>query len=134
MLIKEDTQTNHRHGLEEHIAALLCYLNLCLCALPVFSGIFLLIERDNRHIRFHAWQATFLSLAYLALRLACGLFGHLLGQLLSIFDVLFSMLEWLLLFSYLGLNCFAAYQAYNGLLWRIPLLGDFAADRVGLKR
>ena len=135
MMTNENTQTNHRHGLEEHVAALLCYLNFPLgCCFPILSGIFLFIERSNRHVRFHAWQATFLSVAYLAGRIVLGVVGYVLGQLLSVFDVLFSMFEWLWLLGYIALGAFAAYQAYHGLLWRVPLLGDFAADRVGLKR
>ncbi|MBL7684970.1 MAG: hypothetical protein JNK65_02915, partial [Deltaproteobacteria bacterium] len=43
-------------GLAPNVASLLCYV----CSF-VTGIIFLLIEKDNKDVRFHAWQAIFLG-------------------------------------------------------------------------
>ncbi|MFD1862146.1 DUF4870 domain-containing protein [Planococcus chinensis] len=97
-------------GLPENIAGTLAYL------FGIFSGIvFLLIEKDNRFVRFHAFQSIYLSLAFFAVFTLLGMLpviGWLSGVILSPIG--------LVLWIILMLN------AHNGKLSKIFYIGDLA--------
>nr|HPM42087.1 hypothetical protein [bacterium] len=48
-------------GLAPNIAGLLCYI----CS-PITGIIFLLIEKENQDVKFHAWQSLVFGIAYIA--------------------------------------------------------------------
>lgn len=92
--------------LGENIKGALCY------ALGFVSGIFfLLTEKENKFVRFHAMQSTivFLSLTFL-------ITIPFLGWILSVFIVPLSLLLWL----------FLMYKAYQGEKFELPVIGDLA--------
>ena len=93
-------------GLEENIAGLLCYV------LGWVSGlIFLLIETENRFVRFHAVQSIIV-------------FG-----ILSLFGMFFF---WIPFIGWLAGGLFFAfwvvlmYKAYQGTMYKLPVAGDLA--------
>ena len=47
-------------GLAPNLASTLCYI-----CMPVSSIIFMLLEKDNKDIQFHAWQGTTFGVGYL---------------------------------------------------------------------
>lgn len=104
---------NTSSGLPENVAGMLCYL------LGWVTGIlFLLIERDNRFVRFHAWQAlvTFggLTLASVVAPLIPGI-GLLLASLLSIAGLAL----WIVLLV----------KAFQGERFKLPVVGDYAEQQ-----
>jgi uncharacterized membrane protein len=108
-------------GLDPNFAAALSYL-----AGP-FSGILiLLVERSNRYVRFHAWQAV-LGLGGLAL-LAIG------ALLFSFLTLLFSPLLFTLMYrlsQVVALVGVAAWlwclvKAFMGHAWKMPVAGRYA--------
>lgn len=113
---REGKVTKTALGLNENTEGLLCY------SLGWLTGIiFLLLEKENMFIRFHAIQslATFISLSLLNFLFMALLVGtgddaivFLVGGLLSI--LLFIL--WLLLM----------YKAYKGERFKLPIVGDFA--------
>lgn len=114
---KQDNRT--ALGVTENVAALLCYV------LGWLSGlIILLIEKENRFVRFHAMQSlvTFLALAVVAFAvhgpLAVAAFPalRLFFYLLAIANALLSTFLWVLLMI----------KAWQGEKYRLPLAGDFA--------
>ncbi|MEM2874063.1 MAG: DUF4870 domain-containing protein [Candidatus Nanoarchaeia archaeon] len=95
-------------GLDENVAAALSYL------LGVISGlVFLLAEKKNAFVRFHAAQSivTFLSLAILSIIFGLVPFaGVAFSALLSIV----ALVLWVVLM----------YKAYKGEKYKLPIVGD----------
>ena len=110
----ENTQKTST-GLDANVAAALTY------AFGWVTGlVFLVMEKDNRFVRFHAMQSTIvfatLSLGFILLQSI-----PLLGMLLSVFIVIpLSAVLWLLMM----------FKAYMGDEFKLPLVGRMAADRV----
>jgi uncharacterized membrane protein len=102
-------------GFDANVAAALSYL------VGFVTGvIFLLVEKDNKFVRFHAMQST---LFFLGVVLVDVLLGQIpiLGPLLVIFLLIpLSAVVWLLLM----------YNAYQGDDFKLPLVGRWAADRI----
>ncbi len=108
-------------GLTENVAGLLCYV------LGWISGlIFLLIEQENKFVRFHAVQSivTFGSITIVSIALSIiGLIPYL--------GVVFDIANWIL-----GLLAFVLWivlmvKAVQGTKYKLPWAGDFAEKRSG---
>lgn len=102
-------------GIDEDIEGLLCYV------LGFISGVvFLLIEKDNKFVRFHAMQSTvvFLSLFIIGMVLwLIPFIGWLLGTLLFVLELFL----WL----------FLMFKAYSGEKYKLPIAGDIAERETG---
>lgn len=99
-------------GLDENIAGLLCYLfPACI--------IFLIIEKKNRFIRFHAFQAIFVAVAVI-----------LVSAVLSVIPFLGWIVLSLLSPATLVLMIFMMYKAYNKEMYKLPYVGDLAEKQV----
>ena len=101
-------------GMNQNVAGLLCYL-----AGWVTGLIFFLIEKENRFVRFHAMQSiiTFGGLSVLSIVLTWVPFiGWILLPLVSI--------VWLILWVILMV------KAYQGQLFKLPMIGDMAEKNI----
>ena len=101
-------------GMNQNVAGLLCYL-----AGWVTGLIFFLIEKENRFVRFHAMQSiiTFGGLSVLSIVLSwVPIFGWILLPLVSI--------AWLILWVILMV------KAYQGQLFKLPMIGDMAEKNI----
>ena len=101
-------------GLEPNVAGLLCYL-----AGFVSGIIFLLIEKDNKFVRFHAMQSIITFGAIFVLE-AIANFMPFLGGLLT---------------TLLGAACVVAWilcmiKAYQGEKFKLPVIGDIAEQKM----
>ena len=101
--------------MDANIAATLSYL------VGFVTGvIFLLLEKENKFVRFHAMQSTILFAGIVAIDILVQLVP-ILGALVVIFVVIpASAILWLLLM----------FKAYQGEEFRLPLIGDMAAERM----
>ncbi len=110
-----DNQRKTTIGLEKNLEALLCYL------LGWVTGIiFLIFEKENRYVRFHAAQSVAVFLPIFVLAYALGLiplFGILLG--------------WILRLGGIVLWIFLMYKAFNGEEYRLPIASDMADKIIG---
>jgi len=97
-------------GIDENIEALLTY------SLSFISGIvFLLLEKENRTVRFHAIQSTITFLViFVATRVL--MFIPVIGLILSPILMIASILLWILLMV----------KAYQGEKYKLPYVGDIA--------
>jgi len=94
-------------GLHQNLAGLLCYL------LGWVTGIiFLVLEPDNRYVRFHAIQSI---IVFGALSVLIWIFS-LFFWWFSLFLALLAIILWIILMV----------KAYNGERFRIPVAGDIA--------
>jgi uncharacterized membrane protein len=102
-------------GLDANVAAALSYL------VGFVTGIiFLVVEKQNRFVRFHAMQSILVFAGIVVIDILLNLVP-LLGALAVAFVIVpASAVLWLLLM----------YKAYQGEEFRLPLVGPFVADRV----
>jgi uncharacterized membrane protein len=98
--------------------------------------IFLMLEpyKGNSFVRFHAYQSILLSAAWVVFWIAWMIMSAILTPLaVSRFRVISSPLMLLLSLVGLGMWVFPMYQAYEQKLFKLPIVGKFAARRAGVK-
>lgn len=107
-------------GLDPNIASALAYL------LGLITGIvFLLVEKDNKQVRFHAWQATIFGGAWFAFSIILAFFtaifwssGIMLGMI-GLVRLVVSLLGFVLWIVFMV-------KAYKGERLTIPFITDMA--------
>jgi uncharacterized membrane protein len=101
-------------GMKPNVEALLCYL------LTWVTGIiFVIIEKENRTVRFHAIQsiATFVPINILQIILG---FIPIVGQIISVLLGILEVILWIVLMV----------NAYQGKMIKIPIAGNFAEQQL----
>jgi len=124
-------------GLESNVGAMLCYIANILCCLGVILAvIFLVTEKENRFVKFHAVQSLFLVGVQLVVGIAVGIVGLLFRMALSTADLgliavlLVFGLRIILLIVFLAIWIFAGMKAYGGQWYKLPLIGNLAWNTV----
>jgi uncharacterized membrane protein len=109
-------------GLTPNLAGALAYL-----LGPITGIIFLILEKTNTFVRFHAMQSTVLwvgwVIASIALSILSGVvpvIGWIFGLVLSIVMSFGGFILWLVLM----------WKAYQGQEWELPIVGPFARKQV----
>ena len=124
-------------GLDSNVGAMLCYIANFLCCLGVIlSIVFLVTEKENRFVKFHALQALFLVAAQIVVGIIVSMLGLLLNfaldtaglGILSFFVILGLRLILLLIFVIIWI--FAGIKAYGGQWYKLPFIGDLAWNTV----
>ncbi len=108
-------------GLTENVAGLLCYV------LGWISGlIFLLLEPENKFVRFHAVQSivTFGGITIISIALS------ILG-IIPFLGVLFDIANWMIGALAFVLWIVLMIKAFQGTKYKLPWAGDFAEKRSG---
>ncbi len=121
-------------GLDPKVAGALSYI-------WIVGLIFFFIEKENRFIRFHAAQSLIFGIANTVLMIvlvivgviltfAMGIGGAMIG---GVIGTIMSMLVWLiwLLFWLVSMGLligliFAAVKAYQGHMFKLPIIGNMA--------
>ena len=112
-------------GLEPNVEAALCYV------LGWVSGLlFLLLEKDNKKIRFHAMQSLvtfgFIHILYMVLAIALVPVMFAIGPLAALLGIIMpligigSFILWLVLIV----------KTYQGEEFVVPVLGEFAKKQL----
>ncbi len=103
-------------GIDANLAALLSYV------LGFFTGVaFLVLEKENKYVRFHAMQSTLIFAFIMVINVALSVIP-IFGALITIFLISpATVILWLVLM----------YKAYNGEKFKLPILGDIAEKQVG---
>jgi uncharacterized membrane protein len=101
-------------GINPTVAGLLCYL------LGFVTGIiFLVLEKENRFVRFHAMQSI-LTFGFFFVLNAILHFIPFLGWVLMPLVGLVALIVWILLMM----------KAYKGEYYKLPIVGDMAEQKV----
>ena len=117
-------------GLDSNIAGGLSYV------LGFITGIiFLVVEKEDRYVRFHAAQSVVLSVALLVLWVAFSILGAIVQVIPGLGPVLGMLL--FLVWGVVGLAAFILWivlliKAFTGNEWEVPVIGE-QARRVILK-
>ena len=124
-------------GLDSNVGAMLCYIANFLCCLGVIlSIVFLVSEKENRFVKFHAVQALFLVGAQIVVGIIVTILWLLLNfaldtaglGILSFFVILGLRLILLLIFVIIWI--LAGVKAYGGQWYKLPFIGDLAWNTV----
>lgn len=116
-------------AMSSNVAGLLTYI------LGFITGvIFLVIEpyKNDKFVRFHAFQSIFLSAVWIGFRI---IWGYLvMGLIWSPFSPLWGLLglvSMLISLGFLACVLFMMYKAYNNERFKLPVIGDLAAKQAG---
>ncbi|WP_204711520.1 DUF4870 domain-containing protein [Halobacillus seohaensis] len=101
-------------GLEENVGGLLAYL------LGFISGVvFLLIEKENDNIRFHAMQSVLVFGGFFVLSLVVN-FIPIVGIIISLLIAPLTLVLWI----------FLMVKAYQGERYHLPITGKMAEEQL----
>ncbi len=107
-------EKNTALGIGENIEGALCYV------LGWITGIvFLVVEKNNQYIRFHAMQSLVVFLGLFVLSVVVG-WIPIIGWLIAILIFPVGLILWILLMI----------KAYQGEMYKLPVVGDFAEEKV----
>ncbi len=108
-------------GLAPNLAGALAYV-----LSPLTGIIFLLIEKQDRFVRFHAMQSTLFGVGSIILWVA----GSILGMILSVIPflgwIISLLLTLVLAIGLFGLWIYLMAQAFQGREWELPIIGEHA--------
>lgn len=108
------TGTKTSLGMDENIEGALCYL------LGWVTGIvFLILEKENSFVRFHAMQSLVTFLGIMVLSVVIG-WVPIIGWIFAILMFPIGIILWLLLM----------FKAFSGARFKLPVVGDFAETQV----
>ena len=118
-------------GLDANITALLGYI------IWIVALIALLMEKENRFVRFHAIQSLLYHAAIIVVWIACAVIGMVIGvasavggeaggAIGGIFGGLFGLIAMLIFVAYVAGLIYSAVQAYGGKWFKLPIIGNMA--------
>lgn len=117
-------------GLDENVAAMLCYLTMLCCGLGIIvSLVFFLTEKTSRFVRFHALQGLLFGGLWIAVGFVFGILQAILNAadmgILGVGLIGVRAVIGLVLIVFLIL---AAVKAYQREIYKLPLIGDMAEN------
>ena len=121
-------------GLDGNIAAALGY------PIGIIAIICLIMEKENRFVRFHALQSILLHVAFVVLAIALWFIGFILliagaaartasnsgGAVGEIMGMLMGLIWLVIVIAYIAGLIFAAVKAYGGNMFKLPIIGNMA--------
>lgn len=112
-------------GLAPNVASLLCYL----CGF-ITGIVFIVIEKENKDVRFHAWQSIFFGVALIILGVAIRIVIEILLAISLGLAFIGTLLNLLLSLAILGIWVFLMIKAYQGERFKLPFIGDLAEQQL----
>jgi|307.fasta_scaffold741829_1 uncharacterized membrane protein len=128
-------------GLDGNLAAALGY------PIGILAIICLIIEKENRFVKFHALQSLLLHVAMFVLAIAAMIIFMILGIVLGvaaaasnsaagggiagIFGLLSTLIWLVIVVGYVAALIYAAVKAYQGNMLKLPIIGSMAQKWTG---
>ena len=116
-------------GVAPNVGGLLCYLPICCIGL-IFSIVVAIVEKENRFLRFHAFQGLLLQ----AVLYVAWIGGWMTAGILGSFHYILGLAGWsfmaLLGLAGLGLSILMMVKAYNHEEYELPVIGGMARNWV----
>lgn len=118
-------------GLSPNAAALISYLFV-----PITSIVFIATEKQNRLVRFHAWQSLFYGLGLTAMSIVLGIVigvvSFIVSSISPVAGFLITFISFLLWIA-LAVAIFASwilclFKAWRGEFFKLPVVGKFAEN------
>lgn len=108
-------------GMDAKIASALGY------PIGLIAIIMIIIEKENRFARFHAMQSLLFHVAWIVIFIVLGILLAILSAISSYLGILGLVFPLLWLAYFAGL-IYCAYKAYQGEAFKLPFVGDIAAN------
>lgn len=119
-------------GLDANVVAGLCYVGNLVCALGLILSIITVVtEKTNKLARFHAFQSILISATGIILSIVywiAAFIAIIIDNAIG-FPLLSLVIGGVMLLIVLGLFIgivFAAIKAFQGQIFKLPILGKFA--------
>jgi uncharacterized membrane protein len=120
-------------GLDGNLAAALGY------PIGIIAIICLIMEKENRFVKFHALQSILLHVGFIVVAIAVWIIGIVLlvagaaasaasgsGAAGGIIGMLFGLIWLVVIVAYVGGLIFAAVKSYGGAYFKLPVIGNIA--------
>jgi uncharacterized membrane protein len=120
-------------GMDGNLAAALGY------PIGIIAIVSLIMEKENRFVKFHALQSLLLHVAFIVVAIAVWIIGIVLliagmaasaatnsGAAGGIVGMLFGLIWLVVIVAYVGGLIFAAVKAYGGNYFKLPIIGNMA--------
>ena len=118
--MQNTTEGNSALGLDGNVTALIGYI------IPFVALILVFIEKDNKFVRFHSIQSLLYSVTITVVMIALVIFSVMLAFISGTLATLFSLVWLLLWLGVLAGVLFLAFKAYQGQMFKLPIIGDMA--------
>ena len=118
-------------GLEGNLAAALGY------PIGIIAIICLIMEKENRFVKFHALQSILLHVGFIVVAIAVWIIGVVLlfagmaasmatnsGAAGGLVGMLFGLIWLVVIVAYIGGLIFAAVKSYGGAYFKLPVIGN----------
>lgn len=113
-------------GLDKNVGSLLCYLPICLISV-IYSIIVIVSDKENKDVRFHAFQSLILSVIYIVAIVVIQIVGGVAGAAGSgALAGLVMILALVVIVAFLGAMIFGMIKGYQGQQFKFPVVGDMA--------
>lgn len=115
-------------GLDANLVAMLCYIaNICCYLGLILSIITVITDKTNKLARFHAFQSILLSAAGLVLGFVLGALNGVAAAAHSgMLSILVGLIGAVIGLGFLIAIIYTAIQAYQGKMFKLPVIGDLA--------
>ncbi|HEX8287577.1 MAG TPA: DUF4870 domain-containing protein [Pyrinomonadaceae bacterium] len=115
-------------GLDSNVGALICYLGNLVCALGlIYSIIVLVTDKTNKLPRFHAMQSILLSVTGIIVAIIVNIVvGVAIAADSGILATLGSLIYFVFALAMLAAVIISAIKAYQGQIFKLPIIGDLA--------
>ena len=121
-------------GLDGNLAAALGY------PIGIIAIICLIMEKENRFVKFHALRSILLHVGFVVLFIALMIIGVILGiagaaagaasnaggGIAALVSMLIGLIWLVLLVAYVGGLIYAAVKSYGGAMFKLPIIGNMA--------
>ena len=115
-------------GVAPNVGGLLCYAPCCIGL--IFSIVAVIVEKQSRFLRFHAFQSLFFHGAVIVLGIGFQILTLIIGMVSGVLSMIFSMLVLVLSLGLLAAQILLMVKAYNGEEWELPTIGPMARKYV----
>ena len=114
-------------GLDTNVGALLCYLPVCLISV-IYSIIVLVTDKENRFMRFHAFQSLLLTGIYIVAIIALQIVSALMVAVTNSGALagLVGLVILVAVVAFLGAMIYGMIKGYQGEQFKFPVVGDMA--------
>src|SRR5262245_12925397 len=113
-------------GVAPNVGGLLCYVPCCVGF--VVSIVAVIIEKENRFVRFHAFQSLLLHGAAIICSIGIQIGAFTVGMVSSILALLFSLLGMVVGLALLVAVVLMMVKAMGNEEYKLPLIGDMASQ------
>jgi uncharacterized membrane protein len=112
-------------GVAPNIGGLLCYVPCCIGL--IFSVVAVIVEKQSRFVRFHAFQSLLLHAAIFVIGFGFTVLSIILGFMhLGIAGLLLVPIRMVIGLGFVGLCIYLMIQANNGQETELPVIGPMA--------